>query len=68
MDQSIRADIIDKLAKICICKGISRATIKNAIQNGARTVIEVQQATGAGTGSCCGRRCMSKIEKLFKET
>jgi bacterioferritin-associated ferredoxin len=67
MDQSVQLEIIDKLTKTCICKGISRASIKKTIHNGAKTVKEVQQQTGAGTGSCCGRRCTPKIEELLKE-
>ncbi|KNF08130.1 hypothetical protein CLPU_9c00260 [Gottschalkia purinilytica] len=65
MDKNI--DIMDKLTKVCICTGISRATIKKAIKNGAKTLQEVQKATGAGSGSCKGNRCTHKIEELLKE-
>lgn len=61
----IEEEILDKMTKVCICKGISRATIKKAIQNGAKTVSEVQKATGAGSGPCGGRRCTPKIEDLL---
>lgn len=67
MNQNIQSEIIDKLTKTCVCKGISRATIKNAIHNGAKSLKQVQQVTGSGTGSCCGRRCSPKIEELLKE-
>ncbi|MDF2945125.1 MAG: (2Fe-2S)-binding protein, partial [Herbinix sp.] len=40
-DNNINQEILDKLTKVCICKGISKATIKNAIKNGAKTVLEV---------------------------
>jgi NAD(P)H-nitrite reductase large subunit len=67
MEQNIKPEILDKLTKVCLCKGISRATMKKAILNGARTVEEVRKATGAGSGSCGGRRCTPKIEQLLEE-
>ena len=48
MEQNINNEIMDKLTKVCLCKAIPRSTIKKAIQNGARTVEEVQKVTGAG--------------------
>lgn len=65
MEQNLNEEILDKLTKVCLCRGISRATIKKAIRNGAKTLKEVQAATGAGSGSCCGRRCSPKIEQLI---
>jgi NAD(P)H-nitrite reductase large subunit len=67
MDQNINNEIMDKLTKVCLCKAIPRSTIKKAIQNGARTVEEVQKATGAGSGGCNGNRCTPKIEELLKQ-
>jgi bacterioferritin-associated ferredoxin len=67
MDQNKNDEIMDKLTKVCICKGISRASIKKAISSGAKTVQEVQKLTGAGSGSCGGRRCTEKIIKLIEE-
>ncbi|KZL90869.1 (2Fe-2S)-binding protein [Clostridium magnum] len=67
MEQNIKPEILDKLTKVCICKGISRATIKNAILNGATTIEEVKKSTGAGSGSCVGKRCTPKIEQLLEE-
>ena len=67
MDQKINNEIMDKLTKVCLCKAIPRSTIKKAIQNGARTVEEVQKATGAGSGGCKGHRCTPKIEELLKQ-
>lgn len=67
MEQNIKPEILDKLTKVCLCKGISRATIKKAIMNGAKTVEEVRKATGAGSGSCGGKRCTPKIEQLLEE-
>lgn len=67
MEQNLNQDILDKLTKVCLCKAISRATIKKAIENGARTVEEVKKITGAGSGGCGGKRCTPKIEELLKE-
>lgn len=53
--------------KICLCKGITKDTIVEAIKNGANTVEGVKEATGATTGPCHGGRCKSKIETLIEE-
>jgi bacterioferritin-associated ferredoxin len=66
-ENNINIEIMDKLTKVCLCTGISRKTIKNAIQNGAKTLEEVQKATGAGSGSCNGKRCTPKILELLEE-
>ena len=66
MEQNINSEVMDKLTKVCLCKGISRAAMKKAIKEGAKTVEEVKKATGAGSGSCNGRRCTPKIEELLK--
>lgn len=67
MEQNKNSEIMDKLTKVCICKGISRATIKKAIANGANTIQEVQKSTGAGSGPCGGRRCTEKIQQLIED-
>ncbi|MDF2908967.1 MAG: hypothetical protein K0R34_4288 [Herbinix sp.] len=64
-EQNPNQEIMDKMTKVCICKGIPRSTMKNAIKNGARTLAEVQKATGAGSGPCGGRRCTPKILELL---
>lgn len=66
-DQNLNSGILDKITKVCICKGIPRASIKKAIANGAETVEEVQKVTGAGNGSCGGKRCTEKIQQLLGE-
>lgn len=63
----LELDIMDKMTKVCICKGISRASIKKAIDAGADTVEKVRKATGAGSGPCGGRRCTPKIEELLQQ-
>ena len=68
MDQNNKnSEILDKMTKVCICKSISRATMKKVISSGARTLEEVQKATGAGSGSCGGRRCTPKILQLLED-
>ncbi|MBC8630450.1 (2Fe-2S)-binding protein [[Eubacterium] tenue] len=53
--------------KVCLCKGITKETIVDAIKNGANTVEKVKDATGATAGSCQGARCRETIEKLIQE-
>lgn len=67
MEQNIKPEILDKITKVCLCKGISRASIKKAILNGAKTIEEVRKATGAGSGPCGGKRCTPKIEELLEQ-
>lgn len=67
MDDNLNTEILDKMTKVCICKGISKATMKRVIKEGAHTLQEVRQATGAGSGPCQGRRCTPKIEQLLEE-
>lgn len=66
MSENLNQDILDKLTKVCLCKAIPKSKIKATIKNGARTLKEVQEATGAGSGGCCGRRCTPKIEELLE--
>lgn len=67
MENNLNEEILDKLTKVCICKGISRATIKKSIANGANTVEDVNKITGSGSGGCKGRRCSIKIIELIKQ-
>lgn len=61
-------DILDKYTKVCICKAISKSTMKKTIKEGANTLEKVQKATTAGSGSCGGKRCTPKILKLLEES
>jgi bacterioferritin-associated ferredoxin len=65
MTDQISDEIMDKLKKVCICKGISKAAIKKAILDGALSVEEVEKITGAGSGGCQGRRCRPKIQEML---
>lgn len=47
---------------ICKCKNVSYIDIRKAMINGARTVEEIKEITGAGTG--CGR-CVPEIEAIL---
>ena len=67
MSEDIHQDILDKLTKVCLCTAINRASIKKTIAGGANTLEKVQKATGAGSGSCGGRRCTPKILSLLEE-
>lgn len=67
-DKGISPEIMDKITKVCLCKGIPRATIKKAIAKGADTLEKVQKATGAGSGPCNGRRCGPKILELLEQS
>lgn len=60
-------EIMDKYTKVCICKAISKSTMKKVIREGADTLEKVRKATTAGSGSCGGRRCTPKIMELLEE-
>ncbi len=53
---------MDKI--VCNCMNITNGMIKDAVDNGARTLEEVQEATGAGT--VCGV-CNDDIQHLIDE-
>lgn len=47
---------------VCFCNDVDYATIRKAMINGARTLEEVQEMTGAST--VCGS-CAEEIEKIL---
>lgn len=51
---------------VCLCKGVTEETIVNAIKNGATTVEQVKEVTGASGGACRGARCKKTIEELIE--
>lgn len=51
---------LDKV--VCNCLGITNGMIKDAVDDGARTLEEVQEATGAAT--ICGV-CMDDVQHLI---
>ncbi len=48
----------------CTCLNITNGMIKEAVENGAKTLEEVQELTGAGT--VCGV-CLDDIQNLIDE-
>jgi len=68
MNEDLNQEILDKLTKVCICKVISKASIKKSIASGADTLEKVQRLTGAGSGACGGKRCAPKILSLIAES
>ena len=49
---------------VCTCLNITNGMIKEAVENGAKTLEEVQELTGAGT--VCGV-CLDDIQNLIDE-
>jgi bacterioferritin-associated ferredoxin len=49
---------------VCLCRGVSDRTVKNAIDEGAESVAAVGRACGAGTD--CGS-CQRQIAGLITE-
>lgn len=49
---------------VCTCLNITNGMIKEAVENGAKTLEEVQEVTGAGT--VCGV-CLDDIQHLIDE-
>ncbi len=68
MTRSKEQQIIDGLKPVCECKGIRKSTFLKHIKAGLSTVEELRKATGAGSGSCKGKRCTPKIAALLAET
>jgi len=59
-------EIKARIRVVCICKGIKMSRICDAVQNGAKTVEEVNKATGSGNGGCGATRCRPVIEQIIK--
>ena len=52
---------------ICRCEEVTEKEIREAIQNGCRTMSEVKRWTRAGMGICQGLTCARLIERLLCE-
>lgn len=59
-------EIIEGLKVVCICKGIRKSVFLKHIAAGRASVEELRKATGAGSGSCKGKRCTPRIEELLQ--
>lgn len=53
---------LDKV--VCNCMNVTNGMIKNAIDNGANSLEEVQSVTGAGT--VCGT-CLDNVRRLVEQ-
>lgn len=53
---------LDKV--VCTCLNVTNGMIKDAVDAGASTLEEVQEATGAGT--VCGA-CIDDVKRLVNE-
>lgn len=62
-----REEIIDNLKIVCQCKGIKKGRFKKLITDGVRDAVGLRSATGAGSGSCGGKRCGPRIDALIAE-
>ena len=57
---------------ICYCKNIAKSEIDFAIQNGAKTLVDIQKTTNACTGNQCrelnpsGSCCSSEINTMLE--
>ncbi|MCI7181896.1 MAG: (2Fe-2S)-binding protein [Schaedlerella sp.] len=51
---------LDKI--VCNCLDVTNGMIKDAVENGANTLEEVQEITGAGT--VCGA-CIDDVQRLI---
>lgn len=60
-------EIIEGMKPICLCKGVRKCVFLKHIRAGIKTVDGLRKATGAGCGSCGGKRCTSRIEELLHE-
>lgn len=49
---------------VCNCMSVTNGMIKEAVDSGASTLEEVQEATGAGT--VCGA-CLEDVERLVEQ-
>ena len=58
-------EIKARVRVVCICKGIKMSRICDAVANGAKTVEEVNRATGSCNGGCGATRCRPVIEEII---
>lgn len=54
------------LRTICRCNNIKYKTIERAIREGAHTLTQVANRTGATTGQC-GGTCTPDVQKMIEE-
>ena len=49
---------------ICLCNGVAKSKIKEAIAQGASTLDEIYDQTSAGVGAC-GGSCRNKLRQIL---
>ncbi len=55
---------MDKDKVVCYCQNVTNGMIQDAVMDGASTLEEVQEATGAGT--VCGA-CVDNVQHLIDQ-
>jgi NAD(P)H-nitrite reductase large subunit len=60
--------IRERLQVVCICKGIRKGKILDAIESGCCSREKINAKTGSGSGGCNATRCGPVIEKLLADT
>lgn len=55
----------NKSPAICLCNFVTQETIEKAIAEGAHTLAEIYDKTGAGTGPC-GGSCRPTLVKMIQ--
>ena len=59
-----RNQVLNRRKEACHCKNVTYGMIEDAIRNGANTLQQVMDATGAGKG--CGK-CKEFLEYLIRD-
>lgn len=62
--EGCKNDVPGILSSVCGCKEVSLQQVIDVVKNGAKTVEEVGELTGAGTGEDCGR-CQGLIQNII---
>jgi len=63
---------VDENEMVCWCKGVNKGVIVDAIENGARSLSDVQKKTGAATGKECaiknpsGNCCAEDVLEILR--
>lgn len=52
---------------VCLCNHITEEEIIEAVENGATTLEQVKEKTGARTGICKGSRCSYMINNIIED-
>lgn len=65
--QELKKQWLKQNETICICKGIPRKRFVQAMENGVKTLREINRIVGSGSGDCKGERCGPRIEELLAE-